>query len=173
MTSTVCAFACAMAESSIQGHQAVGSWATAHLCLVECVALCGFTAASARCNMSLPDCCSVEGQVFSWGFGYFGEGGTRHWCSGQPHTSDHCSTIVRGCAGTGDAQLNVNGVVVEGLRTILAKQVACGYRHSIVVGSLEPKPKKGAHPPGSMRLQAPTLIKHGALQARKSCAKTC
>lgn len=46
--------------------------------------------------------------------------------------------------GTSDYQLNVNAVVVEGLRKVLASTVECGYRTTLVVGALERKPPKGA-----------------------------
>lgn len=58
------------------------------------------------------------GQVYTWGFGAFGEG------------------------GTGDRQMNITPVVVESLRRVEASAVSAGGRHTLVAGKLE-RPKKG------------------------------
>lgn len=63
-------------------------------------------------------CGAVLGQVYTWGFGAFGEG------------------------GTGDRQMNITPVVVESLRRVEASAVSAGGRHTLVAGKLE-RPKKG------------------------------
>jgi len=93
-------------------------------------------------------CHSALGQVFTWGFGFFGEG------------------------GTDDSQLNVNAVVVENLRKIISTHVTCGARHTIVCGSLEAKPKKGWPVSGvCVVVNTSQCALFVAECRRKSCAK--